>query len=135
MKTALLSIILALASVAGAQTTITNGAGLCSTPGTPPNQTLSCYSMPTSDGGLFSFNFRGQPSETFTNGTVYKYGPGGVFEWSYADFSGTYVGGVITGTFNAGTGSTTQIIHLVRGNCYRGTCGKRPAVLSGSITF
>ena len=132
-------VLFAATFAAGQSTTVTNSSGPCNTPRQPtlplPNLVLYCFGMSTTDGGWMGVWINHQPSTTFTGGQVYKYTSQGLLEFVYNDFSGTYVNGVISGTFNSGLGSTTQIIQMVRGGCYKGTCHLVPQVLSGSTTY
>lgn len=131
-------VLFAATFAAGQSTTLTNGSGPCNTPKQPippPNQVLYCFGMSTSDGGWMGVWINHLPSTTFSDGQVYKYSSQGQLEFVYNDFTGTYVNSVISGTFNGGAGSTTQIIQIVRGACYKGTCHQVPHVLSGSTTY
>ena len=145
MRYLAIAVVCLAASAAFGQTTFTNGAGLCQTPKNPtvppPNQSLYCVAMPTSDGGYLSWIIYGQPATTFTSGTVYKVDAAGNVIFTSTSFYGTYVNNVLQGTFTAVlngvsiTGTTTQITAQVRGSCYKGTCIKRTETQAGSTTY
>jgi hypothetical protein len=134
-------LVFALATLASAQTSFTNGAALCSY-----NQTYHsryCSSGPLFENGTqvgwIGVWFTLKADNTFTAGEVLiTHADGGTV--TYNDFAGSFTGsftgtnmyGVLSGTFNGGGSSASETFTTVRGNCYKGTCGQRQEISSGS---
>lgn len=139
MKTVLLSLFLALASLAAHAQPFTNGISPFCHVYRIPNGTIEyyCYNMLVTyqDGttGGLAFTAYFAANGTFS-GSIYK--DGNLFA---GDFSGTFTGSQtlptsLTGAFTGGS-ITVENFGLARGPCYKGTCQHSPYVTDGAGQF
>lgn len=137
MKKACFVILLALCSLASAQTGFTNGGGTCSQAAI--NHSVYCTGMQTHDlsgnfSGYVGFWFIVQPDGTFTNGEVFVNGVGGQMVLAASDFAGTF-GATVNGVFNGGNGTLTELMGTRKICAGRYGCHTALAVVSGGGSY